>query len=220
MRCLSAAAIVLISILAVAGLARGDLIPYSDRDTFNAQGTIVYNYDFEDVGTPNIAGIYYPGTPWTTHGVKYEATDEDSENLVLLPSCAYSPLSNVMTDNEGVILASLVDLETYNMLAMDVAAVLAAGDSTILLKTNLEHDGYSVDLTGLPLASTHLQKFFGFVTDTSGEYFTGFSIGAPEHCAIDNVTLGAVPEPGALTLLGIAVMGLGSPRLLRRKHRQ
>ena len=210
MKSLLAALILSFLSLAIVGLAEAGVIQYADRPTFNSQGTVAYNYDFEDVGTPNVAGFHYPGTPWTTHGVTYG----ESENLVLLPTCYYAPLTNVLADTYGTISATL---DTgYDMLGMDLAALASTGDSSILLKTNLEPGGYSVDLLSLPVVSAS-QQFYGFVTDTPGEYFTGFTVDYPVQTTIDNVTLGVVPEPGVLALLGTALLGLGGFLVVRRK---
>ena len=186
--------------------SHGGVVPYSDRVTFDAQGTIAYNYGFEDVTFPDSGGYAYPGQPWTTHGVTYNGT----ENLLILTTCPdYNPVSNVLADTWGTIVAA--PEVSYHMLAMDFAALDSVGNSSMLLKTNFNPTGYSFDLEDLQLVSI-AQKFYGFVTDTPSEYFTGFQVNYtdPVQVAIDNVTLGTVPEPGSLTLLATALLGMGT----------
>src|SRR3569832_2512508 len=72
--------------LALAGLSAGaeaSLIQYSDRTTFEAQGTIVENYGFEDWGSSG--GYVYPADPNTSHCVTYTST----QNVIMKPNFVY-----------------------------------------------------------------------------------------------------------------------------------
>ena len=222
MKTLLAALILSFLSLAVVGLAEAGIIQYTDRATFESQGAILYNYDFEDVTFPDTGGYASPAPqPWPTHGVTYEG----DRNLLLLPACDFEPESIVLANWDGLITAT--PEIGHNMLAMDVAAAALPGgtypplSTTITLKTNLNPGGYDlIALSDLPLVSAG-QKFFGFVTDSSEEYFTEFVVNYNSvdqvQATIDNVTLGVVPEPGVLALLGTALLGLGGFLVVRRK---
>src|SRR3569832_1749904 len=82
--------------LALAGLSAGaeaSLIQYSDRTTFEAQGTIVENYGFEDWGSSG--GNVYPAAPYTAHGVTYTST----QKVIMMPNFGYGNSSNINLNN-------------------------------------------------------------------------------------------------------------------------
>ena len=56
--------------------------------------------------------------------------------------------------------------------------------------------------------------YLGFVSDIAIESLAFHSNHANDGFGIDNVTVGKVPEPGTLALLGLGLFGLG---LMRRK---
>jgi hypothetical protein len=55
-------------LLVFVGIANAGLTIFTDRSEFTSQGTIAENYGFEDFTG---ASTYFPGDPWTTHGVTY-----------------------------------------------------------------------------------------------------------------------------------------------------
>lgn len=221
MRCLSAAIAVAL-VLGSLGSSFGSVQSFSDRATFNTQGAIHYNDGFEDTTFLFHDGYAAPGNPWETHGVVYSGQG----NQLIGTSRPYAPpVSTVFNDaGNGTIVATMSPSTVpYNMLGMDVAIFAKAGDLSISLQTNV--NSYSFALANLPDVSQS-QKFFGFVTSTPNEYFTGFTIpfALPNtsfvHAAIDNVTLGTtVPEPAGLTLLSTALAAVAGAVYLRRTNR-
>ncbi len=205
----------LLAICGILGLgiqapASANLTTYNLRTAFNAQGTIDYNYGFEDFGS----GFTYPGDPWTSHGVTYTS----GKNLIAGPTTFYLPISNVLVYDFWSPLTANIDTSThFNMFALDLGYIGADSQMTFTVTTNLA--GYTFPGLSVPNASLS-PNFYGFTAGT-GEYFTGFSIASAQGIgsgpAIDNVTLGRasgaqVPEPCTLLLIGSGLVGLVSVR--------
>lgn len=192
-----------LSICLLAGSANAGLLQFSDRVSFEAQGTIAENYGFEDFGT----GFSYPGDPWTAHGVTYNT----GNNLIVGTGTSYAPISNVFTYDFWTPVTATIDSSGFDMFALDLGYLGSNTALTFSVSTNL--DNYIFSAIIAPLASRSLD-FYGF-TVGDGEYFTSFNIssgGTGSAPVIDNVTLGdqqkQIPEPSFLALLGFALTGL------------
>jgi hypothetical protein len=196
---------VIFTVLCISVPAYASIVQYSDRASFEAQGTIYYNYGFEDFGS----GIGNPTEPWTSNGVTYKTYDY----LIISPSYASAPISNVLIPNYSSD-PILADIETspnqYDMFGLDLGYSFSSvySSETIYLEIYTNLGSYSYTNSSPPNVNSS-QDFYGFIT-WSGEYFTGFEVGTNmgTFTAIDNVTLGIVPIPGALWLFGTGLIGI------------
>ncbi|MGA2033613.1 MAG: hypothetical protein ABSG68_15270 [Thermoguttaceae bacterium] len=189
--------------------AEGSLTLTSSRAAFESQGTITYNYGFED-----FSGLYYyfPGDPWTTHGVTYTS----GSNIIVGPGAGYGNTSNVLCYNWWTPLTGTIQTSpSFDMFGFDVGVL---GSSSVPLDIYIDTNtgSYSYLSQNVPFGSNGM-SFYGFTTSAPGEYFTGFTlVGASGSApAIDNVTLGdtaTIPEPAAFiiwSLLGAVAIGVG-----------
>jgi len=172
------------AVLLISSIAEASIVQYSNRTTFNSQGTISENYGYDDFGT----GFSYPSNPWTSHEVTYTT----GANLIVGTNTAYTPISNVFCyDGWSPITATIDNSPMYNMFGLDLGYLGTSSGITFDVITNL--GDYSFYVINAPIASRSLD-FYGFILG-SGEYFTGFSLtsdqGNGSAPAIDNVTLGS-----------------------------
>lgn len=198
--------------LFITSQACAGVIQYSSRTTFEAQGTVIENYGYEDFGT----GVFsFPGDPWTTHGVTYQT----GNNIIVGTGTFYSPISNVFTYNYWTPISASISQspDQFDMFGFDLGYL--GFDSAITLSVTTNLATYIFSGISAPIASQSLD-FFGFIAD-AGEYFTGFGLssagGTGSAPVIDNVTLGQsgqVPEPATLALVGL---GLASLRFSKRR---
>lgn len=200
-------------VLAVASMsASAAVITYSDRASFDAQGTIVENSNFNDFG----AGFNTPGTPFTRGSVTYVSAD----NLTVGAGTPYSigQFQTVMSNNYWSPLTGSI-ANQFNLFGFDAA--VTSGPVDITVTTNLATYLFS-GLT-LPNGAPDF-AFEGFQATAAGEYFTGFRIdtlGGGYLPGITNVALGnasgAVPEPATAALLGLGLLGFGMARRRRKQ---
>jgi len=198
---------VILMTLVGSSLAMADLNTFSSRPGFEAEGTVVYNYGFEDHGSDFTS---LP-EPYYRDGVTYTTAD----NLVVGPVTSYSPLSNVFVYDGWTPLTASID-PGYDMFGFDLGVIGTTRTIGLTVYTNV--GSYSYPGLAVPNGNAGMD-FFGF-TAGAGEFFTGISLTGTSSTApaIDNVTLGhtVVPVPGAF-LLGSMGLGFATWRLKRRK---
>jgi hypothetical protein len=193
----------IVCLVSACAFCEASVTTYSDRATFEGQASIVYNYGFEDVAL-DVNGFCKPGDPWPTHGVTYTTT----YNIVGGPGSIWAPITNVFaSNNSNHALTATVDTGLQaTVLGFDVGKVGVEPSQPphtydIRVYTNLNPTGYAYLDLSLPSVSDGMD-FYGFITTTPGEYFTGFRLndGGGIAPAIDNVTLGTVPEPATILI--------------------
>lgn len=198
--------------LFIATSADASLSLINDRAAFESQGTIAYNYGFEDYTG---LALYYPGQPWTTHGVTYTS----AQNLIVGPTFSTGSATNVLVNNTSAPLTASIN-GAYNMFAVDLGVLRTTAPLDFQLQTTAGTYLYSG--LGVPNVSARPgSSFYGFIA-SGGESFTGFTISRTVNsswAAIDNVTLGnaretseSIPEPSTLILLGGALGAIGLAR--------
>jgi hypothetical protein len=187
------------------GSAQAAVSTYNNRTAFEAQGTIAYNYGFEDFTG---SSVYYPGNPWTSHDVTYTSL----HNVIVGPTYGYGNASNVIISNIWTPLTGDIN-GSYRMLGFDLGVLGYTSALDLQIYTNA--GTYTFNGLIVPNVTTSMD-FYGFKTST-GEYFTGFRLDSQGGLfyapAIDNVTLGnPVPIPSAILLLGPGLLGLAGLR--------
>ena len=213
------------AVLLISSLAGANVTMTNDRTSFEALGTINYNYGFDDFSTDSTYlswGYVLPGNPWTSHGVTYTSLD----NLIGWGGNFYTSIyltngTPMMMNNDpnwDPVTGLIDQAGNYSLLGFDAGYGYQIDNGTVItISTNLNN--YTFNVTLNPANNT---LFYGFVTN-SGEYFTGFNINTNDNWAlasIDNITLGdnngqqSVPEPATMFLLGLGLIGVAG---IRRK---
>jgi hypothetical protein len=191
------------------------VVTYSSRATFNSQGTIVFNSNFDDfIGTE----FTQPGDPFTRGDVTYTSGD----NLIVGTGDNYSigTFRGVMSYNFWSPITGTISTASnqYDLFGFDVA--VTSGPIDITVNTNL--NSYVFSGLSVPDGSTTF-AFEGFQA-TGGEFFTGFSVATQGQgflpgmtdVAVGTAGSAATPEPGTFSILGLAVGAL----VLRKKSRR
>jgi hypothetical protein len=186
--------------------ASAGIVTFSDRTSFGAQGTIVYDSNFNDFSN----GFSFPGDPFTRGDVTYSS----DQNLITGTNTSYAPIVNLMTDNFwSPVTGTIGSAPTpFDLFGFDVGVLDRQDRITVDITTNLA----TYEFPLLTLANgTQSLEFLGYETTTPGEYFTGFSLttefGSGSLPGMTNVTLGVagVPEPTSAVLLGLGLLGTG-----------
>ncbi|MHC1763732.1 MAG: hypothetical protein AB9869_05410 [Verrucomicrobiia bacterium] len=190
----------------VAVQAQASLATYGTRESFNTQGTIVYNSDFTDFGP---AG-YLPGDPFTRGDVTYHSTQNVTFGNETMYTTTEPLIGNVYWTP---ILGDIATTPKYSMFGFDIGNWKDI-PITIIVNTTLSTYTYP-DLTIAP-GSLH---FKGFIA-SPGEYFTGFNIiGSVGNLpGITHVTLGhvtPVPEPSTFIAAALLLIPFGATAVRR-----
>ena len=107
-----------------------EVITFSDQPDFDAQGTIVYDTNFDDFANGQFS---FPSTPFT----RGDVTDTSSQNLIVNTIYSIGLVTPVMSDNfwqplTGTIAASS---NQYDLFGFDLA--MTSGPVDITIDTNL-----------------------------------------------------------------------------------
>lgn len=204
-----------ILLLTFAVCASASLLTFDNQAGFTAAGSIVSNTNWNSF----TGNFYRPGDSYLVGGLTFTSV----HNLIVGPTSFYGNSQSMILSDWWTPLTANVN-STHNMLGFN-AGVISGGASNSLVDisvfTNL--NTYRIDENALPSVTNPL-LFFGFVTGSTAESITGFSInsefGWGVAPGITNVQVGstpaAVPEPAPALLIGCGVLMLGV--LTRRRH--
>lgn len=193
------------------------LTTYSDRGSFEAQGTIAEKYGFEDWDTSGatFGDVAFPPNPYTAHGVTYTS----AQYVIVGPASRFENSSNVIiNDSWSPISGELSD--PYDMLGFDLG--ILGEDSLIDFSITTSQSTYSFLNVLVPNVNAGM-TFFGFIAgggETISQMTFSSQVGLGAAPALDNVTLGntaPIPEPETYVMLmaGLGLLGL----MGRRKKR-
>lgn len=207
--------LVTFGVFALPAFSFAGIITYGNQANFNAQGSIVYNSNFQDFGP--FYGL--PGDPFTRGDVTYHSTN----NLTWGSSTLYTTTEPLIGNNFWTpVLGDISTGPQYNMFGFDIGTY---NTSLITITVSTNVGNYVYPSLNIANSQNGLLDFKGFIAST-GEYFTGFNISAdngPNNLpGITNVELGhtggaPVPEPSTFLLFGTGLVGVG---FLRRKTRK
>lgn len=193
------------------------LATYSNRTSFEAQGTIAENYGFEDWPTSGatFGDVAFPGDPYTAHGVTYTS----AQNLIVGPDSPYGNSSNVIINDSWSPISGALS-GSYDMLGFDLG--ILGVDSLIDFRITTSLSTYSFPDVLVPNVNAGM-TFFGFIAgggETISQMTFSSQLGLGAAPALDNVTLGnaaPIPEPQtyAMLMAGLGLLGLTA----RRKKR-
>ncbi len=190
--------------LAITGVASASGVGYTDRATFNAQGSIVYNSNFQDYGGPTAIqlkpGVTSPGDPFKRGDVTYSSV----MNLIVGQESGFTKTDPLLlSDAGGLLIGDINKAPMYNMLALDMAQY---NNTPITLTVYTNQSSYLFSNIWVSNVNSGNLTFIGGVV--TGEYFTRFTIvpvNPSSAVGITNVTLGhsPAPEPSTYALMGI-----------------
>ena len=208
-------------LIASAGHVQAAVNSFIDRSTFNAQGSIFFNSNFDDF----TSDFSYPGDPFNRGDVTYTS----GVNLITGTGTVWSPIRNLLTyDFWSPVTGTIESVATqYDMFGFDIGVLARQDRITISISTNIATYTFALlDISN----GTQALEFRGFTTTSPGEYFTSFSLttenGSGSLPGITDVTLGQlgapVPEPSCLAIFGIGagLKGLDSIRRRRREQKR
>ncbi len=211
-------------LLAFAVPSQAGLIYYSDRGVFSsaAPGLPVEDFELGNVASGSVVGCPSPldstsnnacfATGSILPGIQFASSSNPVDGIALVGPGFYGPPSKAIFANYFVDTLSINLLAPANAIGFDVYSLFVG--STIQI--SIYAPGGTLLGSASVLAST-APAFFGVISDGGpiGSLTLASLSGQAE--GIDNVAFGnasaAIPEPGTLSLLGVALLVLP---LLRR----
>lgn len=214
--------------------AQSALITFSDRAVFESAATGLTNVTFEGIA-PSGSSMSFPNPDGlTTAGITFRTSGTGSSSVAVYAAsaAAQSPLLNTGT---GAILswappgqpgtvfldvllpggktAFATDLWAQQPFQTTVQATVNSGEAT---------ENFSINTVNRPTPS-----FFGVVSDSNTVLLVRFGVPAGQAGLIlDNVSVGtagsgggAVPEPGAIALLGAGLVAIAILRKFKISRR-
>lgn len=203
------------AVLLISSIAGANVTLTNNRTSFEALGTIDFNYGFDEWGV----WFNYPGDQWTSHGVTY--TNNPNVILGAITGLPTDGTPMMTSSTWGPVKGTIDQSGRYTLFGFDAGYIYNDDIGTaITIGTNIQNYIFNVDLV-----SVRNPIFYGFVT-TSGEFFTTFNINPTDSFAMpgmDNVTLGdngqhQMPEPATMFLLGSGLVVLAGFRKRFRKN--
>ncbi len=207
-----------ITIAALASAAHATIVQYSSRTAFSSAAGALETQDFES---------YLP-TPGAFRGVSYDFGSFSALNEVIAsaPNAGSIVAGGLVNGSTEIVCTALLNGDPF-LITFDRPIFAFGFDSNNLadqrnddlLFNNAAGDVIRVHDSQTPAPT----RFYGFISDTP---FTTFSVrymgGAPngsptDGFRLDNVTLNAVPLPGAFALGMPALAAVAAVRTRRRR---